>query len=338
LGALQRAEQLAGQDERALDPSLRERLQALRVRLDADETDRRFVATFDEILVQVIVWDARRSQSKSEDAFLALKGKFKSCYGLQFGITPAAEVAISLQKRPQPIQSHLLAALHICLARVPLDDPQAKRWLVNVLEVADGDAWRTQAREALTRNNWPSLEKLLKEVTLTQQPPALVLVLSSYLPDDSWTTKHDLVLQIQQKSPGEPGTSRFANALTCDILAWKFTDTESGNEKRAVDLANQAVRLAPYDGDFWNTLGVAHYRAGNWKEAVTALEKAKELSGGGDAVDWLFLAMAHWQLGQKDEARLWYDQAVRRLETSKLLEAELPRFRTEAANLLGINQ
>ena len=110
------------------------------------------------------------------------------------------------------------------------------------------------------------------------------------------------------------------------------------NKKRAVKLAKLAVRLVPKDGDFWNTMGVAHYRAGNWMDAVAALETARELSQGGDAVDWLFLAMAHWMLGHKDEARKWYVQAVRSPQTSKLLELELPRFRAEAASVLGIKE
>ena len=55
---------------------------------------------------------------------------------------------------------------------------------------------------------------------------------------------------------------------------------------------------------------MAHYRAGDWKASLTALEKSMELRKGGDSFDWFFLAMAHWQLGEKDEAREWYDRAV----------------------------
>jgi tetratricopeptide (TPR) repeat protein len=207
-----------------------------------------------------------------------------------------------------------------------------------VLQAVDSDPWRKMARDAMTSSDWPTLESLLSEVAVAQQPPALLLLLSSYLPDDAWPTKHDLVLEIQRGYPGEPGTSRFASATTCDVLAWSLSGGEFGNAKRAVELAKQAVRLVPTDGDFWNTLGVAHYRAGNWKDAIAALEKARELSAGGDAVDWLFLAMSHWQLGQKDEARKWYMQAVSSPKTSKLLEAELPNFRAEAAALLEIEQ
>jgi tetratricopeptide (TPR) repeat protein len=114
------------------------------------------------------------------------------------------------------------------------------------------------------------------------------------------------------------------------------SDPEIRDEKRGLELATLSVRLAPRDSDFWNTLGVAYYRAGNWKEAVNALQKSMELGKGGDVVDWLFLAMAHWRLGHKDEARKWYDRAADGAEPIRLLKGVLPRFRAEAAELLGV--
>ncbi len=94
--------------------------------------------------------------------------------------------------------------------------------------------------------------------------------------------------------------------------------------------------MAPNDGTNWNTLGVAQYRAGQFKEAVTTLTKSMEFRSGGDANDWFFLAMAHWQLKNKEEARKWYDKAVAWTEKSKPDDEELRRFRAEAAELLGI--
>ena len=85
-----------------------------------------------------------------------------------------------------------------------------------------------------------------------------------------------------------------------------------------------------------NTLGVARYRAGQYEEAIADLEKAAALRKGGDSFDWLFLAMSHWQLGNKDEARKWYDKAVEWTEKNQPRNAELRRFRTEAAELLKI--
>jgi tetratricopeptide (TPR) repeat protein len=106
---------------------------------------------------------------------------------------------------------------------------------------------------------------------------------------------------------------------------------------RAVVLARHAVAKQPVR-DNWKTLGVALYRADEWKAAIEALRKSMELGNGGGRFDWFLLAMAHWQLGQKDEARTWYDTAATGMEKDNLVgeRGELIRFRAEAAALLGV--
>jgi uncharacterized protein HemY len=99
-------------------------------------------------------------------------------------------------------------------------------------------------------------------------------------------------------------------------------------------LAWKAVALRPKDGALWNVLGAAHYRAGNWKEAVGALEKSMELRKGGDSFDWFFLAMAHWQLREKDKARAWFSRAEKWMDQHQPKNEELRRFRAEARELL----
>ena len=60
-----------------------------------------------------------------------------------------------------------------------------------------------------------------------------------------------------------------------------------------------------------------------------------ELRKGGDAYDWFFQAMAHWQKGDKDEARKWFDKAVAWTRQKAPKNVELRRFWAEAAELLG---
>src|SRR5262249_45259167 len=112
-------------------------------------------------------------------------------------------------------------------------------------------------------------------------------------------------------------------------------DPKYRDPPRAVELAMKAVQLGP-NGNHWSTLGVTHYRAGDWKAAITALQKAIPLRQGGDSFDFFFLAMAHWQLGEKKDAREWYDKAVQWMDKHKPKDAELIRFRAEASDLLGI--
>jgi Flp pilus assembly protein TadD len=106
----------------------------------------------------------------------------------------------------------------------------------------------------------------------------------------------------------------------------------------ALRMGKRAVRLNPQAAHVWNTLGVAHYRAGDWEAAIETLEKAEGLAPGKDfAFKAFFLAMAHWQKGERDEARSWYDKAVSGTETNRKLDEQLRRFRSEAAALLRLS-
>jgi tetratricopeptide (TPR) repeat protein len=118
-----------------------------------------------------------------------------------------------------------------------------------------------------------------------------------------------------------------------------------------VRLANQAVRISPQQ-TYLNTLGAAHYRAGEYDKAVQRLEESRqafirerELSrqsarpsrpqkpgDDGTVWDWLFLAMAHHQLGKTEEARKWLDKAT------PVVEQYASDNRKEAGSSLTWNQ
>ena len=82
----------------------------------------------------------------------------------------------------------------------------------------------------------------------------------------------------------------------------------------------------------------ARFRAGELKEAIQELEKSMDLRKGGDSFGWFFLAMAHWQLGEKEMARKWFDQGVEWMEKKAPKDEDLRRFRGEAEQLLGVNK
>jgi serine/threonine protein kinase len=127
-----------------------------------------------------------------------------------------------------------------------------------------------------------------------------------------------------------------ASAFAANSMAWTlatYPDLKIRDPKRAVELARKAVDLKSTPAH-WNTLGVALYRAGEWNEAVKTLNRAIELRQGGNAIDWFFLAMANWQLGEKDQAREWYGRAVEWMEAHAKDNAELIRFRAEAEELM----
>jgi hypothetical protein len=60
------------------------------------------------------------------------------------------------------------------------------------------------------------------------------------------------------------------------------------------------------------------------------------MNRGGDSSDWFFLAMACWQMGRREDACRWYRQAVAWMEKHAREDAELLRFRAEAAHLLRL--
>jgi serine/threonine protein kinase len=130
------------------------------------------------------------------------------------------------------------------------------------------------------------------------------------------------------------------DAVSLNATAWDLVTSVHPTQEQivlAVDFAESAVGASPNDGMIWNTLGVARYRAGDWQKAIEALQKSRELQK--DKVfawDAFFLAMAHWQLGHKDESHRWYEQAVDWMDKTWPQNVELSSFRAEASQLLGM--
>lgn len=132
--------------------------------------------------------------------------------------------------------------------------------------------------------------------------------------------------------------------LTGDVhmvntLAWFLANEPHPtlqDPQTAVELAQKAAALSPNDGEVWNTLGAAQYRAGNFQAAITVLRKTIKLRQGGDAFDYFFLAMALQRSHQPEEARQWYDKATASMAAIGPNNRDLIRFRAEAADVLGL--
>jgi WD40 repeat protein/Flp pilus assembly protein TadD len=79
----------------------------------------------------------------------------------------------------------------------------------------------------------------------------------------------------------------------------------------ALALAKKAVAEKPNTAWYLHTLGLAHYRAGNYQDAVTQFETSlKNDANWGHVVDWLGLAMAYQRLEKPDEAQKWLEKAT----------------------------
>ena len=70
---------------------------------------------------------------------------------------------------------------------------------------------------------------------------------------------------------------------------------------------------------------------------MESLDRSMDLRAGGDATDWYFVAMAHWQLGRHEEARKWYAKAVEWMNENQSKSDELQRFRVVATELIGVS-
>jgi serine/threonine protein kinase/tetratricopeptide (TPR) repeat protein len=145
--------------------------------------------------------------------------------------------------------------------------------------------------------------------------------------------------------PDDPGTLDSMTSLA--LFLANAADAKFRDPSRAVELAKKSAELRPTQPYLRWVLGTARYRAGDWKGAIADLEKAISLrnpdppfNGGkptSTAFSDLFLAMAHWQLGEKDKARTLFDKSVQWMDGPGRQEnAKLKRLRAEAAELLGI--
>jgi tetratricopeptide (TPR) repeat protein len=130
------------------------------------------------------------------------------------------------------------------------------------------------------------------------------------------------------------------------ILA-NHPEPSSRDTREALERARKAVELAPNFGNSWECMGAACYRTGDWAGAIAAMEKARQLFGAGSSsYQFTWLAMAHWQRGDKDQARLWFDRSAQWLDENReklktdpgLSEHDLRRLHAEAAELLGVTE
>jgi tetratricopeptide (TPR) repeat protein len=121
---------------------------------------------------------------------------------------------------------------------------------------------------------------------------------------------------------------------------------QKGQLTAAIAVYKKALGLKPDFAMAHQNIALAHYGNGDWKNALAALNKAaklRELNNDfvrGDHFFWL--AMTHWQLGDKGQARIFYDKGVEAMPKSlsadprPLRDYTLERYRAEAAELLGI--
>jgi eukaryotic-like serine/threonine-protein kinase len=114
--------------------------------------------------------------------------------------------------------------------------------------------------------------------------------------------------------------------------------TQFRNPTRAVELARAALQKVPTRAEYWRTLALAEYRAGNWRAARDGALKARQLQPAADDWDLFVLAMAQWQLGDKNEAQKACERAVSWMDKNCPWRVEVRSLRSEASELLGFRE
>jgi WD40 repeat protein/Flp pilus assembly protein TadD/tRNA A-37 threonylcarbamoyl transferase component Bud32 len=131
-----------------------------------------------------------------------------------------------------------------------------------------------------------------------------------------------------------------ADPAVHNSLAWMLAtcaDATQRDPARSVELAKRAVELSSGTGEYWNTLGVAQYRVGDWQAAIVSLRKSIALREAADCSEFFFLALSCYQSGEMQMAREWYAKGVEWTAQHKPVSEEIQRFGIEAAVLLAPN-
>ena len=148
----------------------------------------------------------------------------------------------------------------------------------------------------------------------------------------------ELLEETVSATPADSKEHRELAAIYND-LAWVIAtspDLEVQVAENAVELARMALHHRPDVAEYYQTLGLVHYRAGNWQEAIGPLEKSIELEGKPLPLAALFLAMAHARLGNEKEAQRWYETgSAEALPVEGPMHEAFEAARGEARQLLG---
>jgi tetratricopeptide (TPR) repeat protein len=161
------------------------------------------------------------------------------------------------------------------------------------------------------------------------------------------------------KSPDETAQAeiaRYLRALEADPnnprahneLAWTllFAPPDLQNSAEAVRLASRALELKPGDSNYRNTLGVALYRNGRFREAVDCLSlNLPSQNDEGLPFDLYYLAMSHLKLGEVARAKevlvwaeRWSKSAAQKEAFTASLREQLKVIQQEAHQLFADTQ
>ena len=84
-------------------------------------------------------------------------------------------------------------------------------------------------------------------------------------------------------------------------------DESIANRELAVQLGRESTRDREVT-TWYRAEAIAELQAGNFQKAIDAAKKSCDARQGGDAIDWLVLALAHAKSGQLETALTYYEK------------------------------
>jgi tetratricopeptide (TPR) repeat protein len=123
---------------------------------------------------------------------------------------------------------------------------------------------------------------------------------TSYERIKKWPLAEADLLQAMKLAPDEP--------MVLNYLGYSWID-QNRRLKEGMALIEKAVALKPDDGYIVDSLGWAHFKQGNFKDAVRFLERAVELRPE-DPVLNDHLGDALWRVGREREAKYQWEQSL----------------------------
>jgi hypothetical protein len=147
----------------------------------------------------------------------------------------------------------------------------------------------------------------------------------------AWTQALDLFINLAATHPHVPEFQKLRWDCVNDFAWFLLSEPNPsvGDPFVALRLAGEATQADRECGTYWNTLGAACYRTGDASSAITAIERSMLLADGGNAFDYLFMALAYARLGQREQAQAWKTRADLWIQQHECRHPELSRLHDE---------
>jgi serine/threonine-protein kinase len=317
----EKAQGLAAGAEELLDPALKERIQTLADRLQADEQDRRMVQTVEQILLDAVEPNIRESRFSSPESLPKYREAFKD-YGIVAETTPPKEAAALIASKAPAIQTALVAALNAWLRKslgVSHYTAPENTWLARVIVASNTDIWPNRVWEANRKKDRKMLAALAEKEDVVRQPSTTIIFLADALHDRGDTKGAiRLMRRAQEHTPGEFWINHE--------LAKKLEDSKPPQWDDAVTYYRVALALRPGNVGVLLNLGNVQRRKGDLPGAISTLRRALELAPK--------YAAAHNSLGITLMEQGNFDEALRAVRWSIELEPTSSKFTNNLGTVL----